>query len=315
MEKPSSPKDKQHQAALENADTNADRDESNTIETNSTHGPVANHDNKRLTLIAIIAVSAVVIVAIIALLLGRDHHSYEQYDLKGLTVKAACEKARGAGWKVEGAVAIEGDDKTDCYNEEKIVTDYYYYEYDKSATIYFGEKKTEAQKQAECEAQGKWYRDGSCKSQEEWETHYQWQNAHAACKKYGASAYAKTLTDCYLGNDYVGTVDGEPQAESAPEVQETPAEPSSPAPTPSQDSPSSSTPTSSGTYESIYNEYAARLRAECPSLSMMECAELSNEGVEKMAEYMWRASGKDGQYETYSEWATKLYDVYMAEAR
>ncbi|MBQ3280608.1 PASTA domain-containing protein [Candidatus Saccharibacteria bacterium] len=134
--------------------------------------------------------------------------SYEEYDLKGLTVKEACEKARGAGWEVSRVISVEDDDKTDCYNTSIIVTDYSYYEYNHSMTIYFGEKKTEEQKKAECEASGKWYRDSSCKSEEEWENDYAWENAHAACKKYGSSGYAKTLTDCYVGSEYKGPVDG-----------------------------------------------------------------------------------------------------------
>lgn len=64
-------------------------------------------------------------------------------------------------------------------------------------------------------------------------------------------------------------------------------------------------------YQAIYDEYSARLIAECPSLAMTECAELSNEGVSKMAEYMYKAKGTDGQYATYEEWAGKLMDVYM----
>lgn len=73
--------------------------------------------------------------------------------------------------------------------------------------------------------------------------------------------------------------------------------------------------TSSAGYQAIYDEYAARLRNECPSLAITECAELSNEGVSKMAEYMFKAKGTDGQYETYQTWAGKLTEVYMAEAR
>lgn len=65
-------------------------------------------------------------------------------------------------------------------------------------------------------------------------------------------------------------------------------------------------------YQAIYDEYSARLENECPNLAMTECAELSNEGVSKMAEYMYTAKGKDGQYETYQEWSQKLYDVYLA---
>lgn len=69
---------------------------------------------------------------------------------------------------------------------------------------------------------------------------------------------------------------------------------------------------SSSGYQAIYDEYSARLKNECPNLAMTECAELSNEGVSKMAEYMYTAKGKDGQYETYQEWSQKLYDVYLA---
>lgn len=135
----------------------------------------------------------------------------EEYDIKGLTVKEACEKVRGAGWTVDGVRHIEDySNKTDCYNESIMVTDYYYWDYDNSVTIYFGEKKTEEEKKNECEAKGYWYRDSQCKSQEEWENDYKWKDAHSACKKYGANAYAKTLTDCYVGSDYMGTVDGQP---------------------------------------------------------------------------------------------------------
>ena len=121
--------------------------------------------------LAIIIGAAVLALILIVIVVVSNSHSYEQYDLKGLTIKEACQKARGAGWKVDGANAVDFSDKTDCYNTEKIVTDYYYYESDKSVSIYFGEKKTEEQKKEECEAEGNWYRDGQCKSQEEWETH------------------------------------------------------------------------------------------------------------------------------------------------
>lgn len=76
----------------------------------------------------------------------------------------------------------------------------------------------------------------------------------------------------------------------------------------------SSTPASAN-YQQIYDTYAARLKNECPNLSTMQCAELSNEGISKMATYMYSADGVDGQYDTYSSWAGKLQDVYMAEAR
>lgn len=73
-------------------------------------------------------------------------------------------------------------------------------------------------------------------------------------------------------------------------------------------------PVSTYGYEDIYNEYSERLRNECPNLALTECAELANEGVGKMASYMWSAKGTDGQYNTYQEWATKLYNVYLEAA-
>ena len=166
-------------------------------------------------------VIAYFLLSIVALsVLNWDIHRYdslEQYDLKNLNIKDACEKARSAGWRVERVVSREGDDKTDCYNEGILVTDYYYWNYSGTVTIYFGEKKTEEQKKAECESVGNWYRNGACKSQEAWENDYAWQNAHAACKKYGSSGYAKTLTDCYIGDNYVGMVDGQPANNGASE--------------------------------------------------------------------------------------------------
>lgn len=68
-------------------------------------------------------------------------------------------------------------------------------------------------------------------------------------------------------------------------------------------------------YQAIYDEYSARLENECPNLSTEECAEISNEGVGKMADYMYGASGTDGQYETYDSWARKLMGVYISSAR
>lgn len=242
------------------------------------------------------------VFVIVAIIIGsRKPADYlEEYDLKGLTVAAACEKARGVGWKVDTVREINYNGKTDCYNTNLIVTDYSYSSYDKEVDIYYGEKITEEQKKQEekqkkleCEAEGKWYRDNQCKTQEEWENQYAWKDAHAACKRYGSSGYAKTLTDCYVGNDYKGPVNNE--SENAA----------------SSTSSSSSTSDLSSGYQSIFDTYSARLQNECPNLSISGCAELVNEGVEKMAEYMWKASGTDGQYETYSNWASKLYDVYM----
>lgn len=94
------------------------------------------------------------------------------------------------------------------------------------------------------------------------------------------------------------TTEPEPTAEPAPEVTtETPAV------------------DASGGYQAIFDVYSARLQNECPALSIMECAELNNEGVSQMAEYMYKASGTDGQYATYETWASQLMDVYMASAQ
>lgn len=102
----------------------------------------------------------------------------------------------------------------------------------------------------------------------------------------------------------------ETPAEEETLVEETPAEEEAPV----EEAPSeeSSTVESTSGYQAIYDEYSARIQSECPVLSMTECAELSNEGVSKMAEYMYKAKGTDGQYATYQTWAGKLYDVYMA---
>lgn len=74
------------------------------------------------------------------------------------------------------------------------------------------------------------------------------------------------------------------------------------------------TQSSGSQYEKIYNEYAQKIRDAAPTSGMTELAELANEGVQKMASYMLTATGTDGQYATYQEWADKLYQVYMDEA-
>ena len=68
-------------------------------------------------------------------------------------------------------------------------------------------------------------------------------------------------------------------------------------------------------YQQIYDEYSQKLRVAGPTSSINEMAEIVNEGVMKMAEYMYSASGTDGQYQTYQEWSGKLYDVYLNECR
>lgn len=162
------------------------------------------------------------IVLAIAAISVLNKKTYEEYDVKGLTVKEACEKVRGAGWEVSSIRKADSSDKTDCYNEKETISDYYYSKGYREVSLYYGEKKTEEQKKSECEASGKWYRDNQCKAQEEWENDYKWKEAHSACKKYGANAYAKTLTDCYVGSDYKGKVDEEPKEETTTQPQSQP---------------------------------------------------------------------------------------------
>lgn len=90
------------------------------------------------------------------------------------------------------------------------------------------------------------------------------------------------------------------------------------------------------TYESIYDEYAQKIKDATPRLieeynneaaekagdinalaefsnaKIEKLAEISNEGIEKMAELMFKNGDSD---ETYTEWANKLTDVYMDEAQ
>ena len=60
-----------------------------------------------------------------------------------------------------------------------------------------------------CREQGKIYYKSKCyANQEEVDEAKRWEEAHSACKRYGSNGYAKTLTDCYVGNEYKGKVDG-----------------------------------------------------------------------------------------------------------
>lgn len=68
-------------------------------------------------------------------------------------------------------------------------------------------------------------------------------------------------------------------------------------------------------YQQIYNEYSQKLISSGPTSSINEMAEICNEGIGKMAQYMYSASGTDGQYATYQSWADKLYDVYLNNCR
>ena len=89
------------------------------------------------------------------------------------------------------------------------------------------------------------------------------------------------------------------------------------------------------TYDSVYDEYTARLKEEAPKLAaeysteaanlstaeekaqlsndkISRLAEISNEGVEAMAEIMY-ANGDD--YDVYEEWSMKLMNVYQEQAQ
>lgn len=85
--------------------------------------------------------------------------------------------------------------------------------------------------------------------------------------------------------------------------------------TESTESNTTETAQSGSTYETIYNEYAQKIKDAAPTSGITEMANLANEGVSEMAEYMLHATGTDGQYAAYEEWAGKLYDVYMSEVR
>ena len=68
-------------------------------------------------------------------------------------------------------------------------------------------------------------------------------------------------------------------------------------------------------YQQIYNEYSQKLKVAGPTSSITEMANILNEGVTKMAKYMYSASGTDGQYATYQSCVDKLFAVYMNECR
>lgn len=68
-------------------------------------------------------------------------------------------------------------------------------------------------------------------------------------------------------------------------------------------------------YQQIYNEYSQRLINAGPTSSINEMAEICNDGIMKMAQYMYSAHGTDGQYSTYQSWVDKLYNVYISNCR
>lgn len=73
--------------------------------------------------------------------------------------------------------------------------------------------------------------------------------------------------------------------------------------------------TTNKNYQQIYNEYSQKLITSGLTSSINEMATILNEGVTKMAQYMYSASGTDGQYATYQSWVDKLYNVYINNCR
>lgn len=126
----------------------------------------------------------------------------------------------------------------------------------------------------------------------------------------------------YEGNNIMSIDTDAPDEDStAPSASKDTTKQAEPKPTESKSEKSSTDKTKAHStqgvskYETIYNEYAQKIRDAAPTSSISELAEIANEGVGKMAEYMWTAKGTDGQYATYEEWSGKLMDVYMSEAR
>lgn len=126
----------------------------------------------------------------------------------------------------------------------------------------------------------------------------------------------------YEGNNIMSIdIDAPDEDSTAPSASKDTTKRAEPKPTESKSEKSSTDKTKAHSaqgvskYETIYNEYAQKIRDAAPTSSISELAEIANEGVGKMAEYMWTAKGTDGQYATYEEWSGKLMDVYMSEAR
>lgn len=126
----------------------------------------------------------------------------------------------------------------------------------------------------------------------------------------------------YEGNNIMSIdIDAPSESSTAPSASKDTTKQAEPKPTESKSEKSSTDKTKAHStqgvskYETIYNEYAQKIRDAAPTSSISELAEIVNEGVGKMAEYMWTAKGTDRQYATYEEWSGKLMDVYLSEAR
>ncbi|HHU45425.1 MAG TPA: hypothetical protein GXZ46_07355 [Actinomycetales bacterium] len=200
-------------------------------------------DNNRVVLFGGLGVILVALVIRLFLGSGSSTGEPERPDVNGLTISAACETVREAGWRVNEVEGSENSrEKSDCSDTERRVVRAWYVTFEKEdyrVTLRFANEPLE-------------------------------------------------------------------------EPEETPVEEST-----AEEAPVEDAPAEEGTsgYEAIYDEYSARLENECPTLTLDECAEISNEGIGKMAEYMYGASGTDGQYETYDHWARKLMGVYIASAQ
>lgn len=106
-----------------------------------------------------------------------------------------------------------------------------------------------------------------------------------------------------------------PPAVSIPPIPEPlPIPPTLPQPEHTPEPTAPPTQTTSG-YQRIFDEYSEKIRTSAPTVSLMELAEIANQGVLRMAEYMFSATGVDGQMTTYQMWAEKLMAVYMEYAR
>ena len=200
--------------------------------------------NKKIILIA----GAVIIILLLVFNMPDKSKSgepeFDEVDVNGLTISAACEKVREAGWRVHEVEGTgDSSEKSDCTDDvRKVVRAWYVTDY-----VYL-----------------------------------------------------------YFAN--------EPKPDDEETSEETTGPTSEEAPAETSVEEASAGGEGSG-YEAIYNEYSARLENECPNLTIDECAEISNEGVEKMAQYMYSASGTDGEYATYDSWARKLMGVYIASAQ
>lgn len=70
-----------------------------------------------------------------------------------------------------------------------------------------------------------------------------------------------------------------------------------------------------GIYESIYNEYADKIKSSAAVLPEKEITAIANEGVSKLFDCLHSTDKSDFLYAEYEKWAAKLYDVYFKEIK